>query len=163
MKIGVLSDTHGCIDTVERVLSEFESRGVETLIHCGDIDDAATVKSFARWDVHFVFGNCDADRLAIRRAIDSIGATLHEPFGHLQIEGKQLAWLHGDQADLMRSVEYSGGYDYLFFGHTHVAEHRMTSTTQVINPGALFRARQRSCLVLDLPSGALETITLPAR
>jgi len=163
MKIGVLSDTHGCIDAVDRALSEFASRHVEMLIHCGDIDDAATVKSFARWDVHFVYGNCDADRLAIRRAIDSIGATLHEPFGHLQIEGKQLAWLHGDQSELMRDVEFSGAYDYLFFGHTHVAEHRMTSHTQVINPGALFRARPRSCLVLDLPSGALETITLPAR
>jgi uncharacterized protein len=160
MKIGVLSDTHGRVDTVERVLAEYRARGVELLIHCGDIDDADTVQAFAGWDVHFVYGNCDGDRAGIKRAIAAIGGRPYDPFGHLELAGKQLAWLHGDRPDLKHDVEASGHYDYLFYGHTHLAEQHRVGMTLVVNPGALFRARQRSCLVLDLPGGEMETITL---
>jgi hypothetical protein len=109
MKIGVLSDTHGRTDTVAMALAEFRARSVELVIHCGDVDDAETVKAFAGWNVHFVFGNCDSDRAGIRRAIEAIGGKLHEPFGHLELAGKQLAWLHGDKPDLKHDLETSGG------------------------------------------------------
>src|SRR5581483_7050349 len=155
MIIGVLSDTHGLVDTVERALAEFRGRGVELVIHCGDIDDADTVRAFAGWPAHFVYGNCDWDRAGIQRAIKSIGATLHDPFGHLDLAGKQIAWLHGDKPDLKHDVETSGAYDFLFYGHTHAAEQHQTGPTTVINPGALFRARQKTCLVLDLPVGRM--------
>ena len=81
---------------MEAALSEFRARGIDLLIHCGDIDDATTVQSFTGWNTHFVFGNCDGDRAGIRRAIAAIGATLHEPYGHLELAGKQIGWLHGD-------------------------------------------------------------------
>jgi putative phosphoesterase len=160
MKIGILSDTHGWVDAVEAALTAFRARGVELVIHCGDIDDADTVRAFAGWTVHFVFGNCDWDRDGIRRAVAAIGATLHEPFGHLEIAGKQIAWLHGDKPDLKRDIEQSGHYDYLFYGHNHVAEQHMVGKTLVTNPGALFRAKQKTCLVLDLPGGGMETIVI---
>jgi uncharacterized protein len=160
MKIGVLSDTHGRIATVKKALAEFRDRGIELLIHCGDIDAAETVDAFSGWNCHFVFGNCDSDRSGIRRAIDAIGATLYEPFGHLELVGKQVAWLHGDKPDLKRDVEIGGHYDYLFYGHTHVAEQHLVGKTLVINPGALQRATQKTCLVLDLPSGEMETIVV---
>jgi putative phosphoesterase len=163
MKLGVLSDTHGQSGTVEAALAEFRARGVELVIHCGDIDDAETVRAFAGWNTHFVFGNCDWDREGIRRVVAEIGAVLHEPFGHLELAGAQVAWLHGDKADLKHDVEVSGHYDYLFYGHTHVAEQHLAGRTLVVNPGALFRARPRTCLVLDLPGGAMETVTIPGR
>ena len=133
------------------------------MIHCGDIDNAETVRAFAGSNVHFVYGNCDGDRASIRHAIDEIGATLHDPFGHLELGGKRIAWLHGDKPDLKRDVENSGAYDYLFYGHTHVAEQQLVGETLVINPGALFRARQKTCLTLDLPSGAMESIIVVGR
>jgi|SRR5947209_8341474 len=158
MKIGILSDSHGRVATVEEALGEFRTRGVELLLHCGDIDDAATIEAFADWTCHFVYGNCDADRAGIRRAIAAIGGTLHDPFGHLELAGKKIAWLHGDDPGLKRDLEQSGYYDYLFYGHTHFAEQHLIGDTWVINPGALFRARPKSCLVLDLPGGDLETV-----
>jgi putative phosphoesterase len=160
MKIGVLSDSHGRVDAVETALAKFRNRGVELVIHCGDIDEAATIPAFAGWTVHFVYGNCDSDRAGIKQAIAAIGGTLHEPFGHLELAGKQIAWLHGDNAGLKHDVEVSGHYDYLFYGHTHVAEHHLVGKTLVVNPGALFRARPKSCLVLDLASGDRETILI---
>jgi putative phosphoesterase len=163
MKIGILSDTHGRVGTVHSALAEFRARGVELLIHCGDIDDAGTVRAFAGWNAHFVYGNCDADRIGIRRAIEAIGATLYERFGHLEMAGNQIAWLHGDHADLKADVENAQTYDYLFYGHTHIAEQHLVGKTLVINPGALFRARQKSCMTLDLPGGEMESIVMIAR
>ena len=163
MKVGVLSDSHGRVATIQTALSEFRARDVEMVIHCGDIDDAATVSAFAGWNTHFVFGNCDGDRVGIRRAIDEIGATLHEPFGCLELSGLQIAWLHGDNPGLKAGVENSGHYDYLFYGHTHVAEQHLAGKTLVVNPGALFRARQKTCLVLALPTGTMDTIVIVNR
>jgi putative phosphoesterase len=63
MRIAVLSDTHNRYATVERALGLLEGRGVELLIHCGDIEDTDVVELFPS-NTHFVFGNCDA-RLAM--------------------------------------------------------------------------------------------------
>jgi hypothetical protein len=160
MKIGVLSDSHGRVEMVEKALAAFRSRGVDLVIHCGDIDDATTVQAFQSWQCHFVYGNCDGDRAGIRKAVESIDGTMHDPFGHLELAGKTIAWLHGDKPDLKHDLEMSGHYDYLFYGHTHAAEQHLVGKTQVINPGALHRARPKTCLVLELPRGEMETITI---
>ena len=65
----------------------------------------------------------------------------------------RLAFLHGDDLALLRDVERSGAYAFLFHGHTHVAGERASGPTRVVNPGALHRASVKSCLLLDLPSG----------
>src|SRR5262249_23346121 len=97
----------------------------------------------------------------LRAAMSAAGAALHEPFGHLEFGGKKLAFLHGDDKDLFRSIENSGAYDFLFYGHTHVrAEHR-TGPTRVVNPGALHRPRPKTFAVLDLATGKLETVEVP--
>jgi uncharacterized protein len=160
MKIGVLSDSHGRVDTVAAALAEFGARGVELVLHCGDIDDAETVRAFAGWAAHFVFGNCDWDKESLRAAIQEVGATLHEHWGQLELEGVKLAFLHGDDKALMREVENSGAFDYLLYGHTHQAEEHRTGPTRVINPGALHRARPKTFLALDLASGRAESLVV---
>jgi putative phosphoesterase len=160
MRIGVVSDTHGRLATVHTTLDLLRDRGAELIVHCGDIDDPETARAFAGWNVHFVYGNCDGDRAGIARAIAEIGATLHPRFGHLELAGRQIAWTHGDDAALFRELEQMNHYDYVFYGHTHVADHRLTGKTHVINPGALFRARPKTCLVVDLSNGALETVVV---
>ena len=87
MQIAVLSDTHSRYQTVERALGLLQARKINFVIHCGDIDDADTVWLFHGFTTHFVFGNSDLDRTALRQAIHGIGETLHEPFGHLELDG----------------------------------------------------------------------------
>lgn len=160
MHIGILSDTHGNRRTVSLALAELRERGVTTVLHCGDIDDPETVTFFHGFTAHFVFGNCDYDKAALREAMADIGATLHESFGSVEIEGVKLAFTHGDDKLLMRDVERSGYYDFLFYGHTHQAEEHRTGPTRVINPGALHRARPKTFIVLDLESRNVESVTV---
>ena len=158
MQIGILSDTHGRTITVKLALAQLRERGITTVLHCGDIDDAETVELFRDFTTHFVFGNCDLDKAEMRAAMTNIGATLHDSFGSVELEGVKIAFLHGDDAKMMRDVERSGYYDFLFYGHTHQAEEHQTGPTRVINPGALHRARPKSFLVLNLADKQTETL-----
>jgi putative phosphoesterase len=163
MLIGILSDSHGRVGAVRRALGLLRERGVGTVLHCGDIDDAATVALFRGWDAHFVYGNCDRDRDrdALRAAIRAAGVTLHEGYGSLELEGVRIAFVHGDDRRLLRDLERSGHYDYLFYGHTHRAAEHRAGPTRVLNPGALHRARPKTFAVLDLAAGSVERVEVP--
>jgi putative phosphoesterase len=158
MHIAIVSDTHSRYQTVETVVTQLRQRGIERVLHCGDIEDAETVWLFEGFDAHFVFGNCDTERASLRQAIHGIGGALLEPFGSVEWDGRRIAWTHGDDKRLLRDVEASGHFDYLFYGHTHQAEQHASGPTRVVNPGALYRARPRSFVVLDLESGELESV-----
>ena len=158
MQIAVMSDTHSRYPSVEAALAKLRERKVSHVIHCGDITDADTVWLFQGLTCHFVFGNCDVERASLRQAIDGIGETLHEPFGHLEVEGVKIGFVHGDDTGLLRDLENSGAFDFVFHGHTHRAAEHCVEKTRVINPGAFTRVRTRTFIVLDLPSGSLESV-----
>jgi putative phosphoesterase len=161
MRIGILSDTHDQHAAVRTALEILRQRQIELVLHCGDVEEPATVALFRGLTMHFVFGNCDFDRAGLRQAMADIGAVLHEPFGHLELEGRKIAFLHGHEGQLFQDVENSGAFDFLFHGHTHQAGERRSGPTRVINPGALHRARPKSFAILDLPAGTLEPVILP--
>ena len=124
-----------------------------------DIEDSEAVWLFPP-STHFVFGNCDMERAGIRQAVHGAGATLYEPLGQLELDGVKIAWLHGDDKKLMRQAEEGGEFDYLFYGHTHVADERRSGKTRVINPGALHRARPKTLLILDVETAETTTVTV---
>jgi putative phosphoesterase len=160
MKIAIVSDTHSRYANVRAALAAIKKRGVTMVLHCGDIEDGDTVRLFADLDAHFVFGNCDYDKADLRRAMVEIDATSHEHWGHLELEGRKLAFMHGDDKSLLHDVESSGEFNYLFHGHTHVATQRQSGPTRVINPGALHRAKPKTFIVLDMATDAIESIAL---
>jgi putative phosphoesterase len=161
MKIGIVSDTHNRYATVTTALDLLRERGVNLVLHCGDIEDKATVRLFQGLDTHFVFGNCDTDRSELTRAMAKTGATLHGDYGTLELAGRRIAWAHGDDRDLLRDLERSEHFDFLFYGHTHQAEQHRRGPTLVVNPGALHRAAVKMFVVLDLVSGGLESVPVP--
>jgi putative phosphoesterase len=159
MRIAVISDTHSRTSSVVAALDIMAARSVEAILHCGDISDAATVRLFPAHS-HFVFGNTDYMRDEIAEAVREIGATLHGAWGNLEFAHKTLAFTHGDDSQLLSDLEHAGTLDFLFHGHTHVAKEHRTGKTRVINPGAIQRVAVRTFLLLDLPSGDTETVTV---
>jgi putative phosphoesterase len=160
VKIAILSDSHSRYHTVEAALGILQTRNINTLIHCGDIDDAEAIWLFQGFTAHFVWGNCDTERASMQQAIHGIGGTLHGAWGFLELNDVKLGFTHGDNSNLLHDLEQSGKLDYLFYGHTHIAKEHLIGTTRVINPGALHRARPRTMLVLDLATGHTESVVV---
>jgi putative phosphoesterase len=160
MIVGVVSDTHGHVELTRPAVRMLESREVELVIHCGDIGSPEIVALFERWPTHFVFGNVDTPPARLRQAIEAAGQTCHERFGSLELGGKRIAFLHGDDDARLRTVIGSGEYDLVCYGHTHLAEQHRSGTTLVVNPGALYRARPHSLAIARLPQLEITHITL---
>jgi uncharacterized protein len=157
MKIGVISDTHGDIDSTRQALEILDRFRVGMTLHCGDVGpDVIPLLSGRR--VHFVAGNMDNPD-DLREAIIQPEHTLHEGLGTLEIEGRRVAFLHGHDVGLLHHTIDSGHWDLVCHGHTHVSSSGREGSTLVVNPGALSRTRFPSIAVIDLPS--LEVTEVP--
>lgn len=163
MRIGVVSDTHDRLEAVAEAVRLLAEQQVELILHCGDIESPLVVPAFAPITTHFVFGNWDKDRYKLTTAIRAIGGVAHDGFGALELAGKRVAWVHSHERHQLYQLEHSDYFDYLFYGHTHVREQHRTGKTLVANPGALFRANPKTCIVVDILTGEIKPIIVPVR
>ncbi|QEL17996.1 YfcE family phosphodiesterase [Limnoglobus roseus] len=161
MRIGVISDTHDRHEVVADAVRLLAEQQVELVLHCGDIETPDTIALFKPLPTHFVFGNWDKDKVKLITAIRDIGGQSHDSFGAIELAGKRVAWVHSHDRHQFYELEHCNYFDYLFYGHTHVREQHRTGKTLVANPGALFRANPKTCVVLDLVSGELKPIIIP--
>ena len=118
---------------------------------------------FEEFPTSFVFGNVDSDLAAIRQAIEKSGNRCCGRLCEVELEGRRIGMQHGDDARSLRSLEQSGHYDLLFYGHTHLAEQHSTGPTLVVNPGALHRARTKSLALIDLSTKSCAIVPLAAQ
>ena len=158
MLIGVLSDTHSNYAIVKRVRALLDERQVKEILHCGDIEDAETVYLLKGLSAQFVLGNCDFDTPELRQAIKDVGGVLHDGFGHIERNRCSVAWIHGHEPGRFRDLVNAQHFDFIFYGHTHRQEQHRTGKTEVINPGALYRARDKSFAILDTKSRRVEIV-----
>jgi len=160
MRIGIISDTHDRSEAVAEAVRLFAEQRVELILHCGDIESVETVHLFKPVPTHFVFGNWDKDRTRLSAAIRGIGGYVNDSFGAIEMAGKRIAWVHSHERHLLYQLEHCDTFDYVFYGHTHVREQHRTGRTLVANPGALFRANPKTCIVLDVVTGELKPLLI---
>lgn len=151
MLLGIVSDTHGHVEHARDAVRVLESCRIDEAIHCGDIGSSEIVELFRPWPTHFVLGNVDSDARSLRAAVERIGGLFHGRFGSLNVLGKRIAFLHGDDERLLRDTIAGGQYDLVCHGHTHVPEQRAKDNTLVLNPGALYRARRHTVALVRVP------------
>ena len=156
----VEADQEPAVAEAVRLLME---QHVELILHCGDIESPDTVRAFKPVPTHFVFGNWDKDKLRLAAAIKDVGGTHYDSFGFLTLAHKRVAWVHSHERHQLRQLENADYFDYVFYGHTHVREQHRTGRTLVANPGALFRANPKTCIVLDLVTGEIKPIIVPPK
>jgi hypothetical protein len=152
LSLGVISDTHGNLLRTRQAMRIFREFGVERIIHCGDVGAAAVLSQFAGIPVDFVLGNCDGSEADDRGVLAPDRVTCHGLFGHMELEGQKIAFMHShDQLRFDREVS-SGQWDMLCYGHTHKAALWMgCDRTIVLNPGALHRVATPSVAIVQLP------------
>lgn len=165
MKVGILSDTHGQVDLALSAAREFIFRGVDAVLHCGDIGsdmvltEMATIFQTMEIPVYAVLGNCD-DVKSWGFYPEDIGVKILGRFGELELAGKKIAILHSDDEHAFDRVADADQYDYLLTGHSHVRHDRRKKNTRLINPGSAGRGMHPSCAVLNLIDGGLEFVTI---
>jgi putative phosphoesterase len=163
--IGLLSDSHGDVKRTARAVEILRAHRPDRVFHCGDIGSNAVLTELAAGfadpvvSVTCVLGNVDG------WSDEPLAAPLphvivHGRFYTTELDGQRIAVMHGDDFRRLRAVIESGTYDLVFTGHTHVAEDTREGRTRIINPGALHRARQPACAVLDLTTGTLTPLPL---
>jgi hypothetical protein len=150
MKLGVISDTHGEVWAVERAMRALQSMRVGLAIHCGDIG-VEVIPLLQGLPTHFVSGNMD-DPIRMREVITDPDHTLHAGLGTIEVEGRRVAFLHGDDVKLLHHTIHSGHWDLVCYGHTHAFSNSFEGATLVLNPGAVGRTSRPSLAVVDLPS-----------
>ena len=160
MLIAVLSDSHSNYANIELAVDRLRGTGVEHVFHCGDIDDPRAVAMFEDFPTSFVFGNVDSDWNALNDAIERSGNRCFGRLCQVELAGRKIAMLHGDDSRALREAQQSGRHDFVFYGHTHVAEQRRVGPTLVVNPGALHRARTKTLALIDLTTMNCEFVAV---
>ena len=155
-KLGIIGDTHGCLNETVRAVQLFREHNVQTIIHCGDIGNDAIVNAFQGIKTHFVLGNTDADSETLWHAIEETGNHFHGWFGSLELDGKRIAFLHGHQSGKFEQELASGNWDMLCYGHTHVASLQIHGSTLILNPGAFTRVFRPAVAIVTLPDLTVE-------
>ena len=80
MKIGIISDTHGSMAAIRKVLAT--APPVECWIHCGDYAmDANALHNMINQTVYAVSGNCDVMRGPVEAKPDCCGRSASWPGG----------------------------------------------------------------------------------
>jgi uncharacterized protein len=162
MRLGILSDTHDELTRTRVGVQMLRDAGAAALIHCGDLASPPIVEVLAVLPCWFVFGNHDADTVpALRRAAAEFGPVCLGWGGLVELGGRRIGVAHGHMTTDMRSV-LAERPEFLLSGHSHLPSDTTVGTVRRINPGALHRADEFTVALLDLKSGELQLLRVPA-
>ena len=163
MRIGILADSHGHADVTALAAQALVRAGVEMFIHLGDIETEEVLDELTLRPARLVWGNCDWASVALTRYAEHLGITVDGVVGHLDVGPKRIVFTHGHLPGHMQAA-LDEEVDYLLHGHTHEPRDERVGATRVINPGALFRARRYTAVVLDPLADEVEfvEVTRPA-
>ncbi len=160
MLVGLISDTHDNTFLVKKAAEIFRERGIKTLIHTGDVCASITLNYLKGFKIYLCLGNNDADIIPIKEKIDSFGGMFLNLGGTFLLDNKKFAIFHGHYKFIVDSMIKSQEFDYVIHGHTHQIRDEKIGRTHVINPGALYRAHNKSIAILDTEKDSVEFIKL---
>ena len=158
MLLGILSDTHDRYEMMAAAVRALQERGAAYFLHCGDVCAPNMLDHLAGLPSAFVWGNCDYDRPALQHYAQLVGVSCYGALADLELAGKKIAVIHGDDHRLKQQLLAEQRHDYLLHGHTHVREDKRVGQVRIINPGALHRASPKSVALLDTAADRLEFI-----
>ena len=152
MRILVLSDSHGAVENMVKIVGLAEPAHI---LHLGDClrDAEALHRLFPNIPLDAVAGNCDW-------ALDAPTERLLEFAGHriLMMHGHT----HGDVKNSEMGSRYAAaeaGAEVLLFGHTHEAKVDKSGDLWIMNPGTCQYGGRLSYGVITVTRNKLECAT----
>lgn len=147
MKIGIVSDTHGCIETWNETFNRF-FYDTDLIIHAGDVlyhgprnaippeynpKDLATAINHCPVPLVIASGNCDSE-------VDSmvLEVPIQAPYAYVMINGMRFIVNHGHNLSEQQKLSLASRYRVKLFitGHTHIASLEEINGTVFLNPGS---------------------------
>ncbi len=140
MKIGICSDSHDNLTALKALMQIFRDRGVEAVIHAGDFVAPFTVDALreAGCPVYAVFGNCDGERVGLKKRFDEEGWHIFREPHIYEFESIKIALMHHPEwIDAFARKEL---VDMVVYGHMHELNIEENEVI-IINPGEVFGHR----------------------
>ncbi|MCU0821959.1 MAG: YfcE family phosphodiesterase [Spirochaetes bacterium] len=158
MKIGLLSDTHNNIEITLKAIEIFKSKGVDLIIHSGDISSPKMLNLFKGGKCRFVLGNVDLDVDLLNEEARELGFGPVEYTCDIKIGEKRILVMHGNDVPLFKKAVECGEYNYIIKGHTHSFENYFRNNSRIVNPGCLYGGTEQTIAVLDTENDSVEKI-----
>ncbi|MGK0468924.1 metallophosphoesterase [Clostridium sp.] len=150
MRIGVVSDTHRNVSSIE-LLGE-KIKAMDVIIHLGDnIDDISIIKKYYKGKIINVKGNCDFSAKTPFDRVEDVG-------------GKKIFLTHGHKYSVkenlykLRYKALETGAHIVLYGHTHIAKIDFEEGIWYINPGSASEPRDgaRSFAIININGDVID-------
>jgi hypothetical protein len=147
VKIGIISDTHGCLTTWQKIYHQYFS-DADLIIHAGDVlyhgprnpipaeynpKQLAEALNDCPIPLVIACGNCDAevDSMVLKLPIQS-------PYAYIMLNGLRVLVNHGHHLTEEGKWEIAEKYKIALYitGHTHIASLEKRKGIVYLNPGA---------------------------
>ena len=168
MKICIVSDSHDRADQLAQAVAQAKALGAETVIHCGDLIGAQTIKPAlaSGLPVHAIHGNNIGDAAAMQFQSRKSNGQLQYYGGEAQLElgGRRVIVVHYDHHG--HAMACTGEWDLVCCGHSHKAEARRVpnvkgQATWLVNPGTVAGlAAPMTWILADLAAMSFEIRSL---
>jgi uncharacterized protein len=159
MKIGILSDTHDRLPTIDRAIALFQERGMQAVVHPGDLVAPFAARRLLVWTgpLYVIYGNNDGEREGLKRMLPQIqdGPLWIDAEGKRILVHHYLDWC--DPADVAKA-------DVIITGHTHEVVNERQGGKLFLNPGECCGWLYGRCTaaILDTDSLSAEIIEVTA-
>lgn len=143
MKICIVSDSHDNRRLLALAVEDAKARGVEAILHCGDVVAPTTLRSILKFalPVHVIHGNNTGD-LYNMHALSQEERIIqyHGQDAGIELGGRRIFMVH--YPHYARAMATTGEWDIVCCGHDHTAEIQEIDNvkggrTLYLNPGTV--------------------------
>jgi putative phosphoesterase len=157
MKVAIFSDLHDNKPNLDLFLNWVKKNKIESLIFCGDLANAQTLKYLAEGfskKIYLVGGNADSFYLLDTKKFKNV--IYAEDKLEFKLDNKKIIIVH-KPTDLKGYLLENNNFDFAFYGHTHKPWIKQEDGVVVANPGTLKEYLGRSTFAtLNTETGKLE-------
>ena len=146
---GVVSNTEGRADAMRAAAQILRESGAELIFHCGDVGGRHVLDELKSLDSAFVWGDADKDRMGLLRHAQRIGVACYGVLADVELDGKRVAILHGDDRKLFQKLVAEQQHDFVIWGHGADGEDKKVGKTHVVHPGSLYGGTSRTAVLVD--------------
>ena len=131
-----MSDTHNNLKNIKTIISLFNDKKVDLVVHTGDITTAKSLEAFSslNCELFLVYGNNDREESGLEEIANNNGFKIKEPPFEIIKNERSIVIFH--EPDLIEEfLEKNDDIHIILHGHTHKYREECLKKTLVYNPG----------------------------